>query len=151
MSAFLNNNEHFNVIASYFASRVHGQGLWYEVGDKYDYLTPDNAETVFWVLVNENTRSLQARYPQYPDMWANAKNYKFRYIEGAKRLYSVGEMAKALDCLEYQSCEAEKHEQTEAYKLVQSMRKHLLTQLEDYEMADTWDITEVKKNQPYYA
>lgn len=145
MSAFLQSNDHFSVLASYFTDRVHDKGMWCKLGDNYTYLnTPEQAETVFWVLVNENTRSLEARYPQYPDMWENAKSYKFKYMPNAKQLYSVGEIAKALDGYEYQACEADDHDKTEAYQLVQQMRKHLLTMLEDYEIADTWSIDQAK-------
>jgi tRNA-dihydrouridine synthase len=129
---------------------VNGEGLWTELNDKYDYLTPETAEVVFWVLVNENTRSLQARYPQSPEMWANAKEYSFKYIQQVNSLYSVGEIAMALDGLEYQSCEGSKYHDSTAYKLLQDMRKHLLKQLEDYEVSDTWTIDEVKKSQVQY-
>ncbi len=150
MSAYLQSNDHFNVLASYFTDRVHDKGMWCKLGKDYTYLnTPEQAETVFWLLVNENTRSLQARYPQSPDMWENAKSYKFKYIPNAKQLYSVGEIAKAIDGLEYQSCEADNHEDTEAYLLTRQMQKHLLTLLEDYEMAETWSIDQVKVKEFY--
>ena len=150
MSAYLQTNEHFNVISSYFASNISEKGLWTELNGNYNYLTPETAEVVFWILVNENTRSLQARYPESPDMWEAAKQYAFTYIPDANRLYSVGEIAMALDGLEYQSCETDDYYQSEAHRIVQNMRKHLLTQLEDYEMSETWTIDKVKNQEARY-
>ena len=150
MSAYLQSNDHLNVLASYCAGRGVDNGMWTELDGEYQYITPETAEKVFDKLLAENVRSLQARYPQYPEMWERAKEYTFEYIEGVKRLYSVGEVAFAVDGYEYQACEAYNHEDSEAYKLTQDMRKYLLKQLEDYEVSNTWSIDQARKSEYKY-
>lgn len=140
MSAYLVSDNHLNVLVSYFTSSIHGSGLWCKVNGEYTYLTPDNAKYIAYELHKENCRSLDHRYDEH-----NVdENYQFKYVR--TDAYSPLEIAGAIDCLEYQSCEREDYHQSEAYSLLCNMRKHLLREMAEKEFGNetTWEISEIK-------
>ena len=139
MSAFIVSDNHINVIVSYFIGDSLEDGLWCETLGQYHYLTQDNAGYVAGVLMAENVRSVNNRYDEQ-----QSSRFKFIYLPRTKELWSVGEIAKAIDCLEYQSCESADYYQTPAYGLLCAMRKHLLKQVAESEGVDLWEITELK-------
>lgn len=151
MSAYIEEPAHINVVVSYFTSRVTGNGLWHEFSDGYNYMTPQNAHEVADLLYNQNVRSVNHRYNEL----TGNEGYNFEYIEGVRERYSIAEIGKALDGLEYQSCETDDYHQTAAYQVLHEMRKALLSQL--YDQADvageaehTWSISEVRKSDKVY-
>lgn len=140
MSAFLCNNDHFNVVTSYFVGEYRDGGLWLEVNGEYGYLTKENAGAVATILRDENVRSLISRYGAQRT-GIEDYSYEFNYEPRAKRNYTELEIAGAIDCLEYQSCESDDYYTTEAYKILCLMRKHLLNELQPENK--TWEIPEV--------
>lgn len=140
MSAFIQSNEHIDVLVSYFTSSIQGRGLWTKIGDSYDYLKPENAYKVAEVLHLENLKSVNHRYNESTPM-----SYEFTYYPDLDQAYSVAEIAKAIDGLEYQSCEHDDYDTSEGKAILGRMRKHLLTKTRGYEDANTWSIDEVKK------
>lgn len=136
MSAYIVPEETINVIVSYFIDYTRDGGLWHVVNGDYRYLNQDNAHELAWQLYNQNVRSVNDRY--------NDNNsdevYSFEYVPRAKQLYTMADIAKALDGLEYQSCESRDYHQTEAWANLNMMRKHLLSTLEGYEESDCWSI-----------
>lgn len=143
MSAFIVDNNHINVIVSWFINPVSSQQAWIKVGDDYNHLTRENAAQVAQILMIQNVRSVDSRYKE-----ENGYNYEFKYITNAKA-YSIGEIAMALDGLEYQSCETDDYYQTNAYEIIGMLRKCLLNTLYTKEGADTWAIHEVKQRKVY--
>ena len=139
MSAFVVNDNHINVIVSYFVADAMDDRLWYEMNGKYGYMGKEDAEKVAQCLYSQNVRSVNDRYNELEE-----DGFNYTYIPHARRVYSWGEIAMALDCLEYQSCESDDYHTTDAYKIVTSMRKHLLKDVAKEQGADTWGITEVK-------
>lgn len=146
MSAYIVPEAHINVIVSYCASRVTGDGMWHKFRDGYNYMTPQNAAEVAEILNNQNVRSVNYRYNEQ----TGNEGYRFRYIEGVRDLYSVAEIAKALSGLEYQSCETNDYYETEAYQILHDMRKYLLDIVANEEDPDTWTIDEVKQKESVY-
>lgn len=144
MSAYIVSDNHINVIASYFASPIHGNGLWSDVTGEWGYLTPDVAHLLAHVLHHENVRSVDHRYRENN----GDEMYQFTYIRDAHSIYKPEEIAQALDGLEYQSCEREDYHQSEAWKYMNAMRKHLLREIADREIPEDvsyWHIDEVKQ------
>ena len=140
MSAFIQSNEHIDVLVSYFTSDIQGRGLWTKVGDGYDYLKPENAYKIAEVLHMENLKSVNHRYNDSEPM-----TYEFTYYPDLEQAYSPAEIAKAIDGLEYQSCEHDGWDSSEAKAVLNRMRKQLLTKMRGYEDANTWSIDEVKQ------
>lgn len=142
MSAYLVSDNHINVIVSYFAHEIQGKGLYCKVNGEYAYLTPENAKYVAYELYRENVRSVDRRYNEHN----SDELYNFEYLRHVKDVYNPLEISGALDCLEYQSCERDDYNRSEAYRLLHNMRKHLLRQMADrkYGNETTWSIDKVK-------
>lgn len=139
MSAFVVDDNHINIIVSYFVTPLMQNRLWLELGGKYLYMAYGDAHKVAECLYSQNIRSVNERYNETEE-----DGFAYRYIEAAQN-YSPGEIAMALDGLEYQSCETDDYHDTDAYKILLSMRKRLLTNMYEDEGADTWSITNVRK------
>jgi len=87
----------------------------------------------------------------------NYKSYNYRYKEEDTSIpeitiddvmaynwggmYKPGEVAKAISCYDYQSCEHPDYEDSDAHAAVQSMRYDLLQQLRGYDTAE-WGCPE---------
>lgn len=137
MSAFIMSDDEISVIVSYFVhtkATIHGEGAWLKIGDKYDYLNYDHAAEVAKILKDENIRSVNARYND-----DSASEFNFEYDPTAHKR-PVGNIIGALDCLEYQSCETDDWETTNAYEIIQGLRKHLLKTIAEKEGTYTWGI-----------
>ena len=139
MSAFIVNENHVNVIVSYFVDPRPMYRLYAKIDGTYQYLTPENAAQVAQTLYAENVRSVDVRYSE-----ENDSRYTFKYLPMAKLHFSIADIAGALDCLEYQSCETDDYYQTEAYQILTSMRKYLLKRLQERAESDTWEIIEAQ-------
>lgn len=134
MSAYIMHTDEINVIVSFFIKPGHlnEDNLWTLVNGEHNYMTLENAELVATKLYSQNVRSVNERYNE-----ETVETYQFTYDTRAKNR-PVGNIIGALDCLEYQSCETDDWEQTDAHQIICDMRKNLLKKLagEDY----TWGI-----------
>lgn len=134
MSAYIMNEDEINTIVSYFIdpNNIFDNQLWTLVNGGHNYMTRDNAQLVASKLYAQNVRSVNERYND-----ETVATYEFEYIPEARKR-PAGNIIGALDCLEYQSCETDDWEQTEACQIINDMRKHLLKKLagDDY----TWGI-----------
>ena len=142
MSAYIVNDDHINVLVSYFVEYRSMYQLWCKIGGEFTYLTADNAKLLAYQLHKENIRSVNSRYSET----SSDEMYEFEYIEQAKQSYTTAEIAKAIDGLEYQSCEHDDWDGSDAKLNLNQMRKHLLSSLEGYEEANTWSIDSVKRH-----
>lgn len=142
MSAYIVTEDHINVIVSFFVTPVIDDRLWLKVNDEYNYMDENTSSKVAEILYNQNVRSVNYRYN---DKQGN-EHFEFEYIPQASQKYSVGEIAGALDCLEYQSCETDDYHQTEAYDIITMMRKHLLKMVQTEQLGDetVWSIERAK-------
>jgi hypothetical protein len=142
MSAYIVTDDHINVVVSWFIDYRKDYQLWYEINGNYGYMGQAEAVDVAQVLYSENVKSVNSRYnEQSPD-----EQYQFTYLAHVKEAYGIGEIAGALDCLEYQSCETDGYHTSDAYKIITSMRKHLLKKVQERELGDntTWEISKAK-------
>ena len=142
MSAYIVSDNQINVIVSWFMDYRKDNQLWYELNGQYGYMDNEVAPVVAQVLYSQNVHSVNDRYTEQ----TGDESYKFKPITNAKQAYSLAEIAGAIDGLEYQSCESDDYHQTDAYKLITSMRKHLLKKVQERDLGDntTWSINELK-------
>lgn len=138
MSAYIVDEKHINTLVSYFTSNVTGQGLWCQIDGEYHYLTPETAPKLADQLYQANVDSVNARYNEQND---GVFEYDPLNVVQNPESYNVGEIAKAIDGLEYQSCEFDGWHTSEAKSNLNSMRKHLLSNGIEYEEAETWEIS----------
>ena len=100
MSAWLCSEEHINVIVNTIG------------GDAGDFI----------LLVNENLRSLEARYPGrdfLKDWQREAGAYRFKQAAPG----NMTQVVKCCDSYDYQACETEDYEASMASVIVESARK----------------------------
>lgn len=149
MSAYIVENCQINVIVSWFLSPTKDNQLWYEMNGQYGYMGIEEAPKVAYELYKQNVLSVNDRYNDTE----SDEQYGFEYIQNAKQAYCLAEIAGAIDGLEYQSCETDNYHQTDAYKIITSMRKHLLKVVQDQELGDntTWSIKELKNKPAQYS
>ena len=135
MSAFICSDYHINSIVSYFLQSPRQQDqLWAELDGEWQYIKLDNAKLLGEILARENRRSVNARYSENEPC-----DYQWQYV---RREHTLAEIAGALDCLEYQSCECEDYRQSQAYSIICLMRKHLLRQVMELEGVESWELNE---------
>ncbi len=130
MSAFIVNSETIGAIASYAQKEKCCQyGILYGKGII-------EAEKIAEVLANENIRSVCSRYGSADDM--ADPMFVSRCKDDAKKTYphiTFGQLAKHVNCLEYQSCETDNYYSTDAYKILVCVRNSLAHDLAGYESA----------------
>lgn len=114
-----------------------------------DYGTAANA--VFHILLEENVKSLKARYPGSEEMWEQAEDYRFRRSSTTLSWCmnvrtGQGNLVGMLRGYRYQSCEHDTWEQSTAYQILEQIKEYLLNDLErrdcgtNYEWADYTEI-----------
>lgn len=148
MSAFIVGDDHLNVLVSYFVDYRSLHGLWCKISGEFTYLTEENASDFAYQLHRENVRSVNDRYIED----GSDELYQFKYLPQVNDLYSVAEIAGALDCLEYQSCERDDYHGSDAWLNLCNMRKHLLKKVAERELGEdtVWEIDEVKQSEKEY-
>lgn len=91
------------------------------------------AAVAFELLLAENVASLQARYPDSPEMWAAAASYRYapspmvRLWINANR---CGQLVGLVRGFAYQACEHRSWEHSPGYQLILQIKDQLLAQLE---------------------
>jgi hypothetical protein len=143
MSAFLCSENHLSLLANAAA------------------IDPAGKDAAFALLLAENLRSLQHRYPHYPDMWEDADKsarieapaselveqalkvrlprspWKFDGALSAKVLAT--QIVKACDCYDYQACETDDYKQSEAAALVEKIRAQAIEIGGEKSGSQLWD------------
>ena len=148
MSAYVCQPEHIGLLAAYAATE--GCAI-------YAWRDDDRVETAKRIaegLAFENIRSVAARYPNDKDGERPGPTLKDAQIVEAAKLWAehyvttrrpgsatIAQIAKASDCLAYQSCETDDWEDTQAHQQLDWIDGHLLRQLPGYEAA-AWEWTD---------
>jgi hypothetical protein len=101
MSAWLCSENHINLLAAF----------------------ADNPPTTFKLLVAENIRSLEARYPgrDFLEEWKQEAS-QYKYNPETERPTDQTLIVKCCDCYDYQSCESDDWDVTEAYGFINAVR-----------------------------
>lgn len=167
MSAYLTSNDTISALVTYWGtmasrgcstseaqlSRCYslakraqngGEGWYFDwASSEVDALRKSQSlETVvFNHLLQENVNSLQARYPDSPEMWSGAKVYRLRRSAQVSRWINYrplgqGHLVGMVRGYEYQSCEHDGWEKSVAYQICQQIRQFLLQDLEARDCGD---------------
>ncbi len=132
MSAFVVEKELIDFLLSFMASsrdaqvfvrsRTHWVRDWYAIAD---HATGEREiDRIGHILHAENVRSVNHRYRQddRPD------DYRFEEHGAALALQGTAlaaQLVKAVDCLDYQSCETNDWEQSDAWRILQDIRARI--------------------------
>ena len=125
MSAFICNTYHVCQLVAYAANHQH---------EKWDR---EKCQEVADILYRENFRSVNARYPGHQQEYPG-----ITYRPSLCNPLSPVQFFKALDCLAYQSCEAEGWKESKAHELIEDMRYVGWHSLPGYEAAE-WELTPI--------
>lgn len=137
MSAFIVDDMHINAIVTY---AIDHRLDYYSADAKTRIaITSDNAEAVGRILMDENVRSVCARYSEVADDEKSAgATYSFKRFPVP--LTSI-EIIKACDCLAYQSCETDNWEESLAWNIINAIKGSAVHGIGGYEAAP-WEITD---------
>lgn len=129
MSAFIVTNDHINaLVTAHLAS-----------ANELHSMSQTEKNSIGQMLLNENFRSVNTRYceaTQVPSfVFTPVYSYIPRRSGGLATRVELTPVAllKLLDSYEYQSCETNDFETTDAYKFCKSLRNMLISQLSNYE------------------
>lgn len=125
MSAFIVSDEHIAAIVG--SALAHDR--WHKT------LTITDAVASAHILANENARSVNTRYahhnqPEDPPT-VSAKRIQHYY----KNPLTPVQLLKAIQSLDYQSCETDDWNTTQAFKLLQNYQSTAIAALPGYEQA----------------
>ncbi len=91
------------------------------------------------MLLEQNIRSLKARYPDDPEMWEQGL-FKYVYQRPLKAL-TIAQALKAVHCYDYQACESRDWRQTIACRFCEQLQHMLAARVPGYDAAP-WVIGE---------
>ena len=135
MSAFMVSTDHIDVLvraAANVGRKYGGTFSWYH-DDAVHSLGETSYNDVGRMLLEENYRSLQARYPADP---GDLPEYTFKRL--VKLPDTVG-VLKLISCYEYQTCEHDGWESSSAHAFCDCLRNSLIGELPGYAEA-AWSI-----------
>jgi hypothetical protein len=142
MSAFQCTLTHLGaIVGTYIGTRSYRQ---YQFDNYAGYGFGSEGELLISILDKANVRSLDARYPNdsnytlSPD--SATANKLLNYFECNP--LTPGEMFKAINCLEYQSCEFDGWLESDAYNLLRIIRNSTQERVRGYEDAP-WGIEDL--------
>lgn len=130
MSAFLVSHKHINTMVS-FAERASRRGMFQFVcndGEQLDFQTPEGCQAAAVMLLKQNMRSIEARYPDtigHPDRMPGTVADAGKPITFRRQLIpDYPAILKACDCYDYQACETDDYYTTDAYRLTMALFRH---------------------------
>jgi len=140
MSAFIVSKEHINyLIQAAISRRILGgsdASRWFHAGEWHELRPGDSkrASQVGQILWNENVKSVATRYDEAREdrIFAFSYNHKIS-IDPVQVL-------KACHCLNYQSCEHETWEASEAYAFLESLKSDTEHALPGYDEAQAEEL-----------
>lgn len=101
-------------------------------------ISPDRLGDILWT---ENERSIEARYPSdHAEMLTADYCLGYRYQPWSRIGLTHAEAFKAIDCLEYQSCEHDDWRDSEAKRFLDVLRGALIGTLPGYGAAK-WEVS----------
>ena len=150
MSAFIVSKQHIDAICSAALTYPKWGIHWCVEDEPWKQLRRgDEPSRVGQMLWHTNVASVATRYDDCaPGKWPGPTGLTldtvlaYRY-QPPRSVPTVVEALKLLDCYEYQSCEHEEWESSEARNFVESLRRALIKELPGYDHA-AWDWQEAK-------
>jgi hypothetical protein len=150
MSAWVVSKEHIDVILAAAIAAAEEPFTWAEPLRDVRFFDnePDELARLGELLLQENVRSVRARYAHKPDVnrmipsWA-LEPYVF---DDPGFVPTPVEGLRALDCLEYQSSEHRAWETSEAKAFCEALRQRLTMQLPGYKQAPwVWEPDDIAR------
>lgn len=152
MSAFLLGKVHIDaLLTAALGNGAHDDALyWYTKSDGGRRVTYETVDQLGAMLVAENVKSVRARYPNVGEdldgapgpidnaFAVEAVNGEYHFARTQE--FSTGVLLAAITCYEYQSCEHDGWEGSDAEAFCDYLRKHLCRLVPGYESA--WEIEE---------
>lgn len=140
MSAFLCSDVHISAIvnASRLGTRRGYLNLTRYLPSEIDPLGRTDEERMFDLLLDTNLQSLEARYPGNGnlDEWTTEPDsYRYRWDANVISRHGIAGAIKLLHCYEYQSCEHEGWEESQAHRFARDLSRYLVAELPGYEDA----------------
>ena len=132
MSAFICSDEHFNVLVNYAVT--HKAGYYWEGNNSRVDITRENASRIGQILLDENHRSVNYRYNETTPSHA----FKFKLIGPTQ--YKAVDILKAINCLDYQSCENDDWSTTHAWAILDGLKDCAIRNLPGYETSHGWSL-----------
>lgn len=137
MSAYLCDDRHVNALISFAAQQENGSGLtYYFNGESIRVQSDHECQKAAEVLKAENLRSLAARYEDTDTLKEQPITFERNFFMSWQPLKLAVQILKACDCYDYQACESDDYEQTEAHALVDGIRSRAIGSLPGYEEAE---------------
>ncbi len=138
MSAYMVSRAHIAYLVA--AARQYSRGpfgfSWFFRGQRFELGgTRQHADSLGRLLWEENARSIRERYPDsHEDMvggvwYAHPLQATLECLPAPESL----QVLQACACFEYQACEASDWEESEAFAVVQALRKAAIYRLPGYE------------------
>lgn len=128
MSAFIVSDYHINALVNW--ARLKGVTYYY-AGDRHGIA--EHPVATGCVLAMQNTASVNARYND------NAES-DYTYERFATDITPV-QVLKAVNCLDYQSCETDDWPTTQAYAICEAIKGEAIRCLHGYNEAD-WELVD---------
>jgi hypothetical protein len=139
MSAFIVGNDHIDGLLSFAISRVRGNVCYYHDDNRVE-ISRNNATKIGRILLAENERSVCHRYNEASE--DEASSYTFKPWHETPNPVSI---LKACDCFDYQACETEDYEKSEAHTIIMAIRKRAISALPGYDNAPGWELRRVAR------
>jgi len=128
MSAYMCNKEHIDYLLTAALSRKHGPLSWWDKGGRFE-LTYETVNRVGAMLISENQASLTARYGEAEEV----EPYIFTRYYGT---IDPVQVLKSISCYEYQACEHDGWETSEAHDFCRALRHDAINRLPGYSDAE---------------
>lgn len=152
MSAFLLGKVHIDAMLT--AALGHGardnELYWWTEAGGARRVTHETVDEVGAMLVRENVASIRGRYPDIPEDLSDAPGpldnafaveaVKGEYHFARTQDFSTGQMLAAISCYEYQTCEHDEWDGSEAQAFCKYLRESLCRKVPGYE--GTWELEE---------
>ena len=145
MSAYLCDDQHIKQLAAFVCAVQHSDlsHIAYHFApslDKPGIQADVLATRLANILLTENHRSLDSRYPGNKDEYFGGDDVRLmvsaRDVVAALDIKPM-QIFKPLDCYEYQSCEASDWDETIAFRLCNFIRRQAIKRLHEYD-AGNW-------------
>lgn len=152
MSAYVVSREHIDALVAVAVFGPSGEAVnpgtsWYGVHDPdtQERMRYDEADRIGTELWSENVRSVAYRYPQDgsgdrpgPANFTDDQAFEYVFPMTTRRVSAIAGL-KAIDGLEYQSCEHPEWETSWSARFLDGLRRQLIGHLPGYNDA-AWEI-----------
>lgn len=140
MSAFVVSHDHIDALLTWAVD--HKVTYWNKLDGVHVEITKWNATEIGQVLLAENERSVEHRYPSGDLPGTEGETfdaYTFRRFDEPGILTPVS-MFKALACFDYQACETDDYEGSLAWRIINAIRSNVVYALPGWDDSPGWNF-----------